>query len=49
LLSRKVDLEAGGGFVLTDEYNPIESLNIFSRERMRRYIVDLVPAWLLLQ
>ncbi len=49
MLARKVDLTLGDGIVLTDEYNPIESMNVRAREKMRRHLQELIPAWLLLE
>ena len=49
LLHRRVSLEDPGAQVFTDDYNPVESMNLRARERMRDNLHSLLPAWLLLE
>jgi spermidine synthase len=49
VLKREIDLGPREGPVLTDDYNPIESMNLKAREYMRAQLRMLFPAWVLLE
>jgi spermidine synthase len=49
VLKRVVDLGPRAGLVLTDDFNPIESMNIKAREFMRAQLRLLFPSWVLLE
>jgi len=49
LLDRRVALGGSGARPLTDDYNPMETLGLKARERMRRNVLAILPAWLLLE
>jgi hypothetical protein len=48
---RRLDLSVPlpGALVFTDDYNPVESMNLAAREHMRDNLRQLLPAWLLLE
>lgn len=49
LLTRRVALPEEDAIVLSDEYNPVETMNFAGRERMRRHLLELFPRWILLE
>jgi spermidine synthase len=49
VLKREIDLGPREGPVLTDDFNPIESMNLKAREFMRANLRALFPAWVLLE
>ena len=49
LLQRRVELGGPGARPLTDDYNPMETLGLAARERMRKNVLALLPTWLLLE
>jgi len=46
---RRVVFKAPGALVFTDDYNPVESMNLAAREHLRDNLRQLIPAWLLLE
>jgi spermidine synthase len=46
---RRVAFTGIGALVFTDDYNPVESMNLSAREHMRDNLRQLLPAWLLLE